>query len=459
MNYEEAIAYMQSAAAAGIKPGLGRISKLLGRLNNPQHRLRAVHVGGTNGKGSVAAMLTAVLSAAGYRVGTFTSPHLHSYTERFRLNGTPIEPALLAGLINDLSPALESLRAEGVIPTEFEIHTALAFLLFAMKAVEIAVVEVGLGGRYDATNVIIPEVVVITNVTVDHTDYLGESIEQIASEKAGLVKPGVPVVTGAQGVPLEVIERECSAKGAPLFVLGRDFYSVVCGRGLSERTLITPGASPTEDENGHAVNVKLKTLDFELLSGQELDIRGWWGGTRGLRIRLLGRHQQRNAACAVAAVQLLAERGWRVSGAAVRDGMAAAVWPGRFEIVQEKPYVVIDGAHNAAGAAALKEALQCYFPGRRMVLLIGMLADKEREAAAATLCPLARAVVVTCPPGSRAGDWRKLAALARLHSPAVYEIGDISAAVSQALALAGPEDTVVITGSLYLVAEARAVFV
>lgn len=426
MDYEDAIRYMQNAAAAGIKPGLGRISKLLGRLANPQQRFRAVHVGGTNGKGSVAAMLTAVLSAAGYRVGTFTSPHLHSYTERFRMNGTPIEPALLAGLINDLRPVLESLRADDVIPTEFEIHTALAFLFFNREAVDIAVVEVGLGGRHDATNVILPDVAVVTNVTVDHTDYLGNKLAQIAGEKAGIVKPGVPVVTGAVGTALSIIGRECGAKGAPLFVLGRDF-SVVAR------------------ENS--------------LAGQTLDVSGWWGQTTGLRMNLLGRHQQENAACAVAAARLLIERGWRVGEDAVRDGLAAAVWPGRLEIVREKPLVVLDGAHNAAGAAALRDGLQDYFPGRRLILVLGMLADKERAEAAATLCPLARTVVVTRPPGSRAGDWRKLAALARRHSPAVHEIENIAAAVSRALALAGPEDAVVITGSLYLIAEARAVFV
>ncbi|MEW6448635.1 MAG: folylpolyglutamate synthase/dihydrofolate synthase family protein [Bacillota bacterium] len=425
MNYEEAIAYMQNAAAAGIKPGLERISRLLDRLDNPQHRFRAVHVGGTNGKGSVAAMLTAVLSAAGYKVGTFTSPHLHSYTERFRLNGTPVEPAVLAGLIGDIVPVLESLRAEDVIPTEFEIHTALAFLFFLREAVDIAVVEVGLGGRYDATNVILPEAVVITNVTIDHTDYLGSELGRIAREKAGIVKPGVPVVTGAGGTALSIIGRECGVKGAPLFVLGRDF----------------------------SVIARKNSLD-----GQVLDVSGWWGQTKGLRINLLGRHQQHNAACAVAAVQLLAERGWRVGGSAVGDGMAAAVWPGRFEIVQENPYVIIDGAHNTAGATALRAALQDYFSGRRLVLVLGMLADKERAEAAAVLCPLADAVVVTRPPGSRAGRWRELAALARRYVPAVDEIEDVTAAVERALALARPEDLVAVTGSLYLIAEARALF-
>jgi dihydrofolate synthase/folylpolyglutamate synthase len=423
MDYEEAIRYMQNAAAVGIKPGLERIAALLGRLGNPERCLRAVHVGGTNGKGSVCACLTAVLVAAGYRVGTFTSPHLHSYTERFRIDGRPVAPARLTELIWEVKPALESLRREGVVPTEFEIHTALAFLFFAREAVDIAVVEVGLGGRFDATNVIFPEVAVITNVTVDHTDYLGETVEKIAWEKAGIIKSGVPVVTGATGAALGVIARECNVKGAPLFVLGRDFY-------------------PVERENA--------------LSGQVLAVCGWWGAYEGLRLRLPGRHQQLNAACAVAASQLLAERGWRVDAAAITKGLAAATWPGRLEVVREKPLVVLDGAHNAAGAEALKEALTNYFPGRRLVLVIGIFADKERAAVAATLCPLAGAVVVTRPPGTRAGDWREMAALARRHAPAVYEVEEIAAAVAQALGFAGPEDVVVITGSLYLIAAARA---
>lgn len=424
MNYEDAIAYMQNAAAAGIKPGLERITALLGRLGNPELGLRAVHVGGTNGKGSVCALLTGILTAAGYKTGSFTSPHLHSYTERFRINGVPVVPARLAGLIRKVRPALEALWEEGIIPTEFEIHTALAFLLFAQEAVDVAVVEVGLGGRYDATNIILPEVAVITNVALDHTDYLGESLERIAWEKAGIVKPGVPVVTGAEGAALAVIEQEGRIRGAPLFVLGRDF------------------------------NVVARESS---LAGQVFDICGWWGGYTGMRIGLLGRHQLSNAACAAAAAQLLGERGWRVDEAAVREGLAAAVWPGRLEVVKENPLVVLDGAHNAAGAQALRETLEEYFPGRRIVLLLGIFADKERAAVVATLCPLAAAVVVTPPPGPRAGDWWEVAALARRHAPVVFAVEEIPAAVVRALTLAGPEDAVVITGSLYLIAEARAV--
>ena len=424
MNYEEAIRYMQNAAAVGIKPGLERITALLARLGNPEKRLRVVHIGGTNGKGSVCAYLTAVMTAAGYTVGTFTSPHLHSYTERFRINGHPVAPARLAELIGTVRPVLEILRGEGVVPTEFEIHTALAFLFFAGEAVDIAVIEVGLGGRFDATNVVSPEIAVITNVTVDHTDYLGETVEKIAWEKAGIVKPGVPVVTGATGTALGVIEQECGAQKAPLFVLGRDFH-------------------PVKDRN-------------DLLE-QVLAVRGWWGVYEGLKIRLPGRYQQENAAIAVAASQLLAERGWRVNVAAITRGLAAATWPGRLEIVREKPLVVLDGAHNAAGAEALKDAVVDYFAGRRRVLVLGMFADKERTQAAATLCPLADAVVITRPPGTRAGNWRELASLARRYTPAVYEVEEIPAAVAQALALARPEDVVIITGSLYLIGAARAV--
>ncbi|MEW6182391.1 MAG: folylpolyglutamate synthase/dihydrofolate synthase family protein [Bacillota bacterium] len=436
MTYEEAVDYIQNAAAAGIRPGLERIRALAARLGNPQQRLKCVHVGGTNGKGSVCAMLTAMLVESGYKVGTFTSPHLHSYTERFRINGRDLPPERFGALAAGVRPELEVLRAGGVIPTEFEIHAALAFLYFNEEAVDVAVVEVGLGGRYDATNIISPEVAVITNVTVDHTDYLGDSILQIAGEKAGIIKHGTPVVTAAVGEALEVIEQACRAKNAPLFVSGRDFYPVGRGAGLSGQ--------------------KLADL-LPPFSGQEFDVYGWWGADEGLRIRLLGRHQLKNAACAVAAVRLLEEQGRRLGGTAVRAGLASAVWPGRLEVVRDSPLVILDGAHNAAGAAALKNALEDYFPGRRLVLVLGMLADKERSEAAAKLCPLAAAVVVTRPPGSRAGNWRELAGSAREHAPRVYEIEDIPAAVSQAVTLAGPKDLVVVTGSLYLIAEARAV--
>ena len=230
MNYEEAISYIQRAAAVGIKPGLERITVLAARLGNPQQGFRCVHIGGTNGKGSVASMLASVLATAGYKVGTFTSPHLHSYTERFRVDGRDISPERFGVLVAQVKPEIETLRAAGVIPTEFELHTALAFKYFAEERVDIAVVEVGLGGRFDATNIISPEVTVITNVSIDHTDYLGQTLAQIATEKAGIIKPGVPVVTGAEGEALGVIVRACEAQNARLFVLRRDFIRLSRGR-------------------------------------------------------------------------------------------------------------------------------------------------------------------------------------------------------------------------------------
>lgn len=426
MTYEEAINFVQSAAAAGIKPGLERISALAARLGNPHRRLRCVHVGGTNGKGSTVSMLASILAAGGYKVGMFTSPHLHSYTERFRVNGRTIPPGRFAAVVAEVKPELRALGEAGVVPTEFEIHTALAFKYFAEEGVDMAVIEVGLGGRFDATNIILPEVTVITNVAVDHTDYLGDDIRGIAGEKAGIAKRRVPMVTGADGEALAVIKWSCQALHAPLYVLGRDFY-------------------PLPNEEG--------------LGGQVLDVYGWWGESRDLIIRVLGRHQQENAAIAVAAARLLAENGWRLDGSAVKKGLATAVWPGRFEIISGQPTVVLDGAHNTAGAVALKQALEDYFPHRRLVLVMGMLADKERHQAVGFLCPMAAAVVVTRPPGLRAGDWRELATFARQEAAAVYEVEDIPAAVAQGLALAGPEDVVVITGSLYLIAEARAVLV
>ncbi|ACX51458.1 FolC bifunctional protein [Ammonifex degensii KC4] len=414
----EALAYIQQVAAVGIKPGLERIEALLERLGNPHRRLRFLHVGGTNGKGSVTAFLSSILRAAGYRVGTFTSPHLRSYLERFRLNGRPIREREFVWLVNELYPHLEALRQEGIRLTEFEIHTALAFLLFARARVEVAVVEVGLGGRWDATNVVLPELAVITNVAVDHTDYLGSDITSIAREKAGIIKAGVPVVTGATGEALRVVEEVAREKGAPLYVQGRDF------------------------------SFREKAND---LTGQVIEVEGWWGKTPPLRLNLLGRHQQSNAALAVAAARLLEERGWQIDKGAIKVGLYRTRWPGRLEIVFSQPTLILDGAHNPAGTAALREALDYYFPRGRRLLVLGMCDDKAREEMVKIIVPGASLVVVTRPPGPRSEDWRRVADWARSLCPQVYLVEEPQEALGQALRQARPEDLVVVTGSLYLV--------
>ncbi|HHU87512.1 MAG TPA: bifunctional folylpolyglutamate synthase/dihydrofolate synthase [Peptococcaceae bacterium] len=425
MNYQEALDYLANLAKFGFNFGLGRIQELLKRLNNPHLALKVIHIGGTNGKGSTSAMLSAILQEGGYRVGAFTSPHLKSYTERYRINGAEISGEQVAVLLDELRPHLEAMVAEGFEhPTEFEVGTALAFLYFNREKVDFLVVEVGMGGAIDSTNVVKPLLSIITNVSMDHMDYLGHTIEEITLVKAGIIKPGAPVVTAARGEALGVIESVCLDKKSPLYVVGRD---------LSWQ----PAAWN--------------------LSGQEFSLRGRRKYYEKLFIPLLGRHQLVNAATAVAAAEVLMDLGVSLNGDVVRLGLARTRWPGRMEIVSQKPLVIIDGAHNYDGARCLRQALEEYFPGRSIVMVIGMLGDKERALVAAELAGVARAVVVTRPDNPRASNWRELAEEVRNYTSEVYLLEDTGEAVRKALALAGPEEVILVTGSLYMVGGAREV--
>ncbi len=425
MNYQEALDYLANLAKFGFNFGLGRIQELLKRLNNPHLALKVIHIGGTNGKGSTSAMLSAILQEGGYRVGAFTSPHLKSYTERYRINGAEISGEQVAVLLDELRPHLEAMVAEGFEhPTEFEVGTALAFLYFNREKVDFLVVEVGMGGAIDSTNVVKPLLSIITNVSMDHMDYLGHTIEEITLVKAGIIKPGAPVVTAARGEALGVIESVCLDKKSPLYVVGRD---------LSWQ----PAAWN--------------------LSGQEFSLRGRRKYYEKLFIPLLGRHQLVNAATAVAAAEVLMDLGVSLNGDVVRLGLARTRWPGRMEIVSQKPLVIIDGAHNYDGARCLRQALEEYFPGRSIIMVIGMLGDKERALVAAELAGVARAVVVTRPDNPRASNWRELAEEVRNYTSEVYLLEDTGEAVRKALALAGPEEVILVTGSLYMVGGAREV--
>jgi dihydrofolate synthase/folylpolyglutamate synthase len=422
MNYADAMNYLADLARFGFNFGLERVEELLNRLGNPHRYLKTVHIGGTNGKGSTAVMLASILLQAGYRVGVFTSPHLHSFTERYRINGMEITPGKMAELVGELRPYMETMVAQGFEhPTQFEAATALAFLYFYREEVDILVLEVGLGGAIDSTNVVLPLVSVITNIGMDHMNYLGNTIAEIAGVKAGIIKPGIPVVTAAEGEGLAVIEQACREKDARLVLVGRDVTW------------------------GHIANTG---------GGQVFFIRGRQDTYRKLFLPLLGRHQQVNAVTAVAAAETLIEAGGAVNPEAVRKGLAAVNWPGRLEIMCKDPVVIIDGAHNYDGARSLRRALKEYFPDKKLVLMIGMLGDKDYAKVLSELAFNAR-VVVTKPDNPRALNWQILASEAGRYSSEVYLVEDIGAAVAKALAVASPDDVVCITGSLYMIAEAR----
>ncbi|MFZ5592371.1 MAG: bifunctional folylpolyglutamate synthase/dihydrofolate synthase, partial [Bacillota bacterium] len=277
MDYQQALAFLQNLTKFGINFGLGRITHLLGLLGNPQESLKIVHIGGTNGKGSTSTMVAAVLQEAGYKTGVFTSPHLHDYTERYCINGRPASREDIAALLTEMRPYLEKMVGEGLEhPTEFEVCTALAFLYFYRQQVDYLVLEVGLGGAIDSTNVASPLVAVITNVAMDHMDYLGNTIREIATVKAGIIKPNTPVVTAAAGEALEVIQDFCQQKEAPLYVVGKD------------------------------ISWQEKSFSF---AKQVIDVQGRLGTYRELELPLAGRHQQVNAATAIAVLEVLMEKG------------------------------------------------------------------------------------------------------------------------------------------------------
>lgn len=425
MTYDQAIEYLKGLTKFGMNFGLARIKELLRRLGNPQQRLNIIHIGGTNGKGSTTAMLASILKAAGCKTGMFSSPHLHSYTERFVINGEPIKPQKLAELVNFLRPYLDAMVAEGFEhPTEFEVSTALALLYFDQEKTDFVALEVGLGGAIDSTNVVTPRVSVITNVALDHMDYLGHTIEEIATVKAGIIKKGVPVVTAAEGNALKIIEKTAASQNSKVTQVGKD--------------------------------VTWQDLQQSISQGyQEFIIEGQINKYQ-VKLPLLGKHQQINAATAVAVIELLLDgNGQHIPMAAILEGLQTVRWPARLEVLRSRPTVILDGAHNHAGAIVLKQALMEYFPQQKFIFVLGMLADKERAKVVAELAPLAKQVTVTRSNNPRAGDWAALADYMRKYLKDVYLVQDVGQAVQQAISRATEEDVICVTGSLYMVAEAR----
>lgn len=434
--YAKALHFLAERTKFGINLGLQRIEKLLALLGNP-HRQGApkyIHVGGTNGKGSVSIMLAEILQACGYKTGLFTSPHLHSYRERFRLNGQPLSKAELVHQLAIIQPLLDQMAAAGEeAPTEFEISTALALHYFTEQQADWAVIEVGMGGEIDSTNVIQPELAVITNVAMDHMAYLGETVAEIAAVKAGIIKPGVPTLTAAQNqAALAVLQKRAAVKDTSLEQLGRDFAYLP--RKVAESGQI---------------------FDWQKLAVNNSDENNLVYAD--LSIQLLGEHQLANASLAVAAAAKL-----DLPEAAVRQGLAAARWPGRLEIVNRQPLTVLDGAHNVAGMQALSGALQQYWPGRPIVAVLGMLADKERAEALRLLLPLVSRAVITKVPSPRAGDWQALAEICQEFAVPCQLVESVPQAVAaarqilQSDELNGEEPLFLVTGSLYMLAEARA---
>lgn len=427
MTYEQALAYFESLGKFGIQLGLVRIEALLERLGHPERRFRSVHVTGTNGKGSTTAMIAAILNEAGIRTGMYTSPHLIDYPERLQLCGSDISRQAFADVIDRTKAAADAMIADGLeSPTEFEVLTAAAFFWFAREQAELVVVEVGLGGLLDSTNVILPDLAVITNVTLEHTDRCGDTVEEIALHKAGIIKPGVSVVTGAAGAALTVIEAAAKRNGSACELLGRDF--AVTGSRVDRVRQI-----------------------FELRVGQT--------PPESYSIRLLGNHQTENAALAVRVCQLLAQRDERLTPAVIRDGLAKAVWPGRFEIFAGAPLLILDGAHNPDGIRTLRQTLDEVFPDRAIVFLFGVLADKNHAEMAQTLFRRCDRAVVVRPHSDRAAAAEDIAREIIEYVAAVKTGGTIGEGLELAKEWAGPDGIVCAAGSLYMIGEVRRIVV
>ncbi|PYT74978.1 MAG: bifunctional folylpolyglutamate synthase/dihydrofolate synthase [Acidobacteria bacterium] len=435
MNYDEAVRYLLTLGrelaaptqAAATKFDLENICVLAERLGRPERAYPSGHIAGTNGKGSTAAFLECILRHAGFRTGLYTSPHLESINERMRINGEEISDESFAAIFTRLQALIEELLATHKLrahPTYFECLTAMAFEYFARECVESGVFEVGLGGRLDATNILSPTITIITRIDFDHENFLGHSLKEIAGEKAGILKPGVPAIVAPQAPKArEVILARANQVKCPVIETAQTFQI-------------------TEDSSRNGFSRAQVT---ELSSRESFEIAP----------RLPGRFQLQNALNALAAARQLAARGFRISADDITQGIANTVWPGRLEKLQSNPDVYLDGAHNPGAARELASFLEQNFRGRKIWLIYGALRDKAVDEIAGQLFPHAAEVIFTEPRTSRAISAPRLAEIASHHASSFTTVSSAERALDQALAEAAPDNAIFVTGSLYLVGQLR----
>lgn len=419
MTGQEAQEYIWSLGWERRVPGLTRIRTLMELLGNPQKRLRFIHVAGTNGKGSVCACLASVLEAAGYRVGLNTSPHLERFHERIQVNGVPIPDEALGRLTEEVRSAAERMPEA---PSEFEVITAVAMLYFLREKCQIVILETGLGGALDASNVIdTPEAAVLTAMGMDHAAILGRTQKEIALAKAGIIKPGGTVISMGGCKEADAVFRTvCRERGAELTEVDRSRLSRPEARLEGSRFSFSPYTD--------------------------------------LWISLAGSYQAENAATAITVLEALRQKGWRISSEALRKGLASVRWPGRFEVLRRNPTVILDGAHNPQGVTAAAESFRTLCPGRKAVLLLGVLADKAVEEMLAPLIPLAAGAVVLRPESPRALDPLTLCGLLKARGIPARPANTPEEGVREALQEAGPGGIVLGLGSLYLAGQVRPLF-
>jgi dihydrofolate synthase/folylpolyglutamate synthase len=435
MNFQESVRYLFSLGrelaaptqAAAAKFNLENITILAKSLGHPEQKYLSIHIAGTNGKGSTAAFLESILRHAGYRTGLYTSPHLERINERIRVNGQEIPDAAFASVFSQIHHTIEQLLADGTLrahPTFFECVTAVAFRYFWEADVQFAVFETGLGGRLDATNIVTPQVSVITRIDFDHENFLGHALQEIASEKAGIIKPGVPVVIAEQRREVRDV----------LFAKARELKSPL---------IETLAAFAVESQE--MVDGRVRAILQEVASGTLFD----------LAPQLAGRFQLQNALNAIAAARILQSRGARIDDVAIETGIAKAVWPGRIEKVQSAPEIYLDGAHNPSAARELAVFLDQNLAGRRIIMIFGALRDKAVDEVAGVLFPLASEVIFTEPRTPRAISASQLANIAGHHVARFEIVPNAEEALRAACSRATPADVICVTGSLYLVGELR----
>ena len=421
MNYEEARKYLTEVTKYGSVPGLDSIRELMRRLGNPQDKLKFIHIAGTNGKGSVLAYLSTILKKAGYRTGRYVSPTLFSYRERIQVDGERIGREELARLTEIVRDASEDMERDGLChPTSFETETAVAWLYFAEQNCDIVVLETGMGGTLDATNIVRTTVLeILTPVSMDHMEFLGDTLAAIAGQKAGIIKPHTTVVSAQQEAEaMEVIEKTCREKECTLHTVDQESLSdVVYG-----------------------------------WDRQKLSYRNW----KDVEISLAGRYQIQNAMTALEAVNALRELGYKIADSDVYEGMRETVWRGRFTVIRKNPAVILDGAHNPAAARELKSSLEQYFSGRTLRYIFGMFRDKDHEKVIELTAPLAEHIItVETPDNVRATPAETLKEEVARVNPSVEAAKSIADAVEKTLSQASPEDVIVIFGSLSFLGEAE----
>jgi len=442
MNYDEAIAYIKNTAKFGSKLGLERTEKILELLGNPHKKLKCIHIAGTNGKGSTTAMVATILVEAGYKVGSYISPFIEEFEERMQINNRNISKGDLSDIISEVSKAVEEVVELGYSnPTEFEIITCAGFLYFYKNDIDFAVVEVGIGGRLDSTNVITPILSIITSISLDHTLILGDTMEKIAYEKAGIIKSGIPVVMFPQQKRSEkVIEEICLERKCKLIKVPQDSALYLGKENLHNiaDTLMEEGACASDNV---AITQKMEVLTIN--HNYIIDLS------------LLGKHQLLNCSVAVHAIEELIGQGAMINKEDIIMGLRKVKWPARLEVMHKKPLVVIDGAHNIDGIEKLTESIDMYFNYDRIILILGILADKQVEEMIKTIVPKVNRVITVTPHSDRAEQSRELKVQVEKYTTSCEAIDDYQQAYKKALSYCEGGDLLLVAGSLYMVGDMR----